>query len=166
MSDADPTPPAPRTPTTQTRLPAGMSKILVVAMGVGMVVLIVAVTFLPPTQVRLPLEPGSAWSDALIIEGTARALRTLEVEPIEPITPNPDHRVGPASDPAPDPPPQPPAGEAVSAFPSAVAEDPDRPIYQTVYWRARVAGDDQPQRWRVTVKRLEDEFIAWPRRVD
>jgi len=128
-------------------LPRGVSKGVAVAMGLAMVGLIVAVLLVPATQVRLPLQPGAEWDAELIVEGTARALRKVGVEPVEVVRPNPDG----------------------AADGGAVADDPGQSIYQTVYWRTASGGESaagEAGTWKVTVKRLEDEFIAWPERVD
>lgn len=132
-------------------LPRGAAKALVVALAIAMAAIIFAITLLPSTQVRLPIPPDAAWDEALIIDRSRFALETLGHRPLGVIRPNPD---------------------SPSADGAAVVEDPSNPVYQTVYWSIIEHGmngenaDASPARWRVTVKRLDNEFIAWPSRAD
>ncbi|MEO0966649.1 MAG: hypothetical protein AAFY08_16235 [Planctomycetota bacterium] len=126
------------------------TKALVIAMVVGMIGLILAISMLSPKQVRFPLDPDAPWDEALIVDRSADALRTLGHTPLSVVRPNPD---------APD-------GDD-----AAVADDPANPVYQTVYWTVAEGGESDgaigtPRRWRVAVKQLDNEFIAWPNRAE
>ncbi|MEO0586470.1 MAG: hypothetical protein AAF078_02410 [Planctomycetota bacterium] len=131
------------------RLPGRMGRRVVMGMGLAMVALIVAITLMPATQVRYVMPTGVEWGEGLIVEYSRRALRQLGHEPIEAVVPNPD--AGGAG-----------AGEAAGP----VAVDPGNAVYETIYWEVEAAETGERQRWRVTVKQLGRQFIAWPRRVE
>ncbi|MEM9252447.1 MAG: hypothetical protein AAGB29_08870 [Planctomycetota bacterium] len=159
MSDP-PTPPSAVSPSPPTRRADGLSrrgaKVLVVAMVVGMIGFILVISLLSPKQVRYAIPPNAEWGEPLIIDRSDAALRTLGHSPLAVVRPNPD-------DPAAD---------------AAVVDRPENPIYQTVYWdvvergeidgsgAAGGEGEAETTRWRVIVKQLGNEFIAWPKRAD
>ncbi|MEM6334079.1 MAG: hypothetical protein AAF823_12155 [Planctomycetota bacterium] len=133
-------------------LPGRTGRRVVLGMGLAMLGLIVAIVLMPATQVRYAMPTGVDWGEGLIVEYSRRALRQLGHEPIEVVVPNPDAAAGGAGE-----------GERGAG---PVAVDPGNAVYETIYWEVAEAETGERRRWRVTVKQLEREFIAWPVRVE